>query len=99
MKTTSFNNPRIEKNYALLKAISDQVTIIQPLVSNIAYLATIEKFGYGVVDSVGNLTLEDQIHALNEVRLEIAEFVTALKKGRTETRRINRSNDCHYHEL
>lgn len=80
MKTTSFNNPRIEKDYALLKLISDQVISIQPLISKVVYLQTIAEFGNEIIDSEGNLSLEGEIRVLNGVRLEIAKYVDGLKQ-------------------
>lgn len=39
MNPTSLNNSRIEKDYELLKTISESCITVQPLLKNIAYIA------------------------------------------------------------
>ena len=80
MNPTSLNDPRIEKDYALLKAISESCIAVQPLIKNIAYLGAINSYGDSLIDENGQLTLEAHIIIETAVYTELTAYIADMKK-------------------
>lgn len=80
MNPTSLNNPRIEKNFALLKSISESCIAVQPLIKNLAYLGTINSYGDSLIAENGRLTLEAQIIIETAVYTELTAYIADMKK-------------------
>lgn len=80
MNPTSLNNPRLEKDYELLKTISESCITVQPLLKNIAYIASMNKYGDSLIDQNGRLTLEAQIIIETAVYTELNAYIADMKK-------------------
>lgn len=81
MNPTSLNNPRIEKDFELLKTISETCIDVQPLIKKLSYLAALDQYGLALIDTDGTLTVQAHIIIETAVYKELTAYIGQLKQA------------------